>query len=326
MINKRQIITKRVVFTCFSHHVCCFEAWKRTPGPCAHFPAAPAASSTYTHKRCSVCPAAHIFASCHKTTQSSILFRYAISSSKLKSNKAQWKSSRAKSLQRCSSPGARTLHQQQCEWRYTVSIGTRIISLVPILIQWSAIERKLIPILQADDPNDIASAMPLTPGVLARPQSSPLSSVGGDVDFRYGWNANSHSTPELKRPGTAAAIAYSKYGDAVKIDSALCKKVAVEMALRDPEQRRPDQRLNIERRSNLEAFLAHMTGRVSPVPCKCCKKGFGPWTECVIYDGQMCGSCTNCWYNASGSRCTFHGKPATHSDRSKPLTSSKMMK
>jgi hypothetical protein len=22
----------------------------------------------------------------------------------------------------------------------------------------------------------------------------------------------------------------------------------------------------------------------------------------------MCGSCTNCWFNASGSRCTFHGK------------------
>jgi hypothetical protein len=55
-------------------------------------------------------------------------------------------------------------------------------------------------------------------------------------------------------------------------------------------------------------LLAHMTGQSAPKPCKNCHKGHGPWTQCVVYDGQMCGSCTNCWFNASGSRCTFHGK------------------
>ncbi|KAI1044028.1 hypothetical protein LB505_007706 [Fusarium chuoi] len=62
----------------------------------------------------------------------------------------------------------------------------------------------------------------------------------------------------------------------------------------------------MERRSNVEAFLAHLTGVQVSRSCKNCSKGHGPWSECIIYDGQMCGSCTNCWFNASGSRCTFH--------------------
>jgi hypothetical protein len=55
-------------------------------------------------------------------------------------------------------------------------------------------------------------------------------------------------------------------------------------------------------------LLAHITGDLAPRPCKNCHKGHGPWTQCVVYDGQMCGSCANCWFNASGSRCTFHGE------------------
>lgn len=107
---------------------------------------------------------------------------------------------------------------------------------------------------------------------------------------------------------TAAFIAAANYGEHLKIDSALCKKLAGEAAQREPTQRRRDQKLNIERRSNVEALLAHVTGQNAPRPCKNCHKGHGPWTECVVYDGQMCGSCSNCWFNASGSRCTFHGK------------------
>ncbi|PTB67861.1 hypothetical protein BBK36DRAFT_1167159 [Trichoderma citrinoviride] len=108
------------------------------------------------------------------------------------------------------------------------------------------------------------------------------------------------------RARTAADIAYAAYGDLVKIDSALCKKLASEAALRKPVQRRADQKLNIERRSNVEALLAHMTGQPAAHPCKNCRKGHGPWSQCIVYEGQMCGSCTNCWFNASGSRCTFH--------------------
>lgn len=107
---------------------------------------------------------------------------------------------------------------------------------------------------------------------------------------------------------TAGDVALEIYGDSIKIDSALCKKLACEEALRDPGQRRTGQRLNMERRSNVEAMLAHVTGEQVARPCKNCHKGHGPWNQCVVYDGQMCGSCTNCWFNASGARCTFHGQ------------------
>ncbi|PNY23772.1 Uncharacterized protein TCAP_06287 [Tolypocladium capitatum] len=109
-----------------------------------------------------------------------------------------------------------------------------------------------------------------------------------------------------QQPVTGEHVVIAAYGNAVKIDSALCKKLASEPALRDPIQRRADQKLNIERRSNVEALLAHVTGEEAPKACKNCHKGHGPWTTCVVYDGQMCGSCSNCWFNASGSRCTFH--------------------
>ncbi|KAF7562679.1 hypothetical protein G7046_g1431 [Stylonectria norvegica] len=83
---------------------------------------------------------------------------------------------------------------------------------------------------------------------------------------------------------TAADVALEAYGDLVKIDSALCKKLAGDAALREPAQRRHDQKLNMERRSNVEALLAHVTGELAPRPCKNCHKGHGPWTTCVIYD------------------------------------------
>ncbi|KAL7918921.1 hypothetical protein ACQKWADRAFT_302670 [Trichoderma austrokoningii] len=133
-----------------------------------------------------------------------------------------------------------------------------------------------------------------------------MASIRTGDEFQLDHQMPDHSSPENPAARTAADLAYAAYGDQVKIDSALCKKLAAETAMREPTQRRVDQKLNIERRSNVEALLAHMTGQTPPKSCKNCHKGHGPWTQCVVYDGQMCGSCTNCWFNASGSRCTFH--------------------
>lgn len=116
------------------------------------------------------------------------------------------------------------------------------------------------------------------------------------------------SPDDDKTEVTAGEIALQTYGVGIKIDSVLCKKLSVEPALREVKQRRPEMALNMTRRSNVEAFLGQLTGVSVVRPCKNCNKGHGPWNECIIYDGQMCGSCTNCWFNASGSRCTFHGK------------------
>ncbi|KAH7041287.1 uncharacterized protein B0I36DRAFT_344902 [Microdochium trichocladiopsis] len=92
----------------------------------------------------------------------------------------------------------------------------------------------------------------------------------------------------------------------VVVESALAKRLAREPGMRLAQQRRPEQALNLGRRSNVEALFAHIAGELAPVPCKNCHKGHGPWNSCVIVDGQMCGSCANCWFNASGARCSFH--------------------
>ncbi|PHH60156.1 hypothetical protein CDD81_2074 [Ophiocordyceps australis] len=112
-------------------------------------------------------------------------------------------------------------------------------------------------------------------------------------------------TPPAK-PLTGEQVVHAKYGGQVHIESVLCRKLAAETALRQPEQRRHEQLLNMRRRSNVEAVLAHVTGKVARDPCKNCRRGHGPWTLCVTYENAICGSCTNCWFNASGARCTFH--------------------
>ena len=96
----------------------------------------------------------------------------------------------------------------------------------------------------------------------------------------------------------------------LNVESALAKRLAREPGQRLAQQRRPEQVLNLARRSNVEALFAHIAGEPARIPCKNCHKGHGPWTSCIVVDGQMCGSCANCWFNASGARCSFHGRSA----------------
>ncbi|XEV05448.1 hypothetical protein FSHL1_010735 [Fusarium sambucinum] len=110
---------------------------------------------------------------------------------------------------------------------------------------------------------------------------------------------------------TAGQAAFRLFGKSLNIESALTKRLYDEQSLRPVQQRNRKTNLNMTRRSNAEALLAHITGVQVQQPCKNCSGGHGPWKECVIYDGEMCGSCTNCWYNASGSRCTFHDNNQT---------------
>ncbi|KAK2605510.1 hypothetical protein N8I77_008343 [Diaporthe amygdali] len=93
-----------------------------------------------------------------------------------------------------------------------------------------------------------------------------------------------------------------------KVDSAFAKRMSRDPGQRLAEQRRQGQDLNLVRRSNVEALFAQIAGSEAANPCAHCRKGQGPWTVCVVYSGQMMGSCANCWFNASGSRCSFHEK------------------
>ncbi|CEI68603.1 unnamed protein product [Fusarium venenatum] len=104
---------------------------------------------------------------------------------------------------------------------------------------------------------------------------------------------------------TAGQAAFRLFGKSLNIESALTKRLYDEQSLRPVQQRNRKTKLNMTRRSNAEALLAHITGVQVQQPCKNCSGGHGPWKECVIYDGEMCGSCTN--YN--NQTCFFLPAP-----------------
>lgn len=106
---------------------------------------------------------------------------------------------------------------------------------------------------------------------------------------------------------TTEQMAHESGYNGFKVDSAFAKRMSRDPGQRLAEQRRHGQDLNLVRRSNVEALFAQIAGSEAANPCAHCRKGQGPWTICVVYSGQMMGSCANCWFNASGSRCSFHG-------------------
>lgn len=135
-----------------------------------------------------------------------------------------------------------------------------------------------------------------------QPQHHQTVSMGDPTQHL---DANTHGLdPNFVRT-TEELARDSGYGT-LNVESALAKRLAREPGLRLAQQRRPEQQLNLARRSNVEALFAHIAGDLAPSACKNCHKGHGPWTSCVVVDGQMCGSCANCWFNASGARCSFH--------------------
>ncbi|GAW22373.1 hypothetical protein ANO14919_119100 [Xylariales sp. No.14919] len=143
------------------------------------------------------------------------------------------------------------------------------------------------------------------------------SSVNNPNDQPHHPDLGPHGPPMDGPPAdvnTTENLARESGYNNVVVESALAKRLAREPGMRLAQQRRPEQALNLQRRSNVEALFAHIAGEAAPIPCKNCHKGHGPWTTCVVVDGQMCGSCANCWFNASGARCSFHEtrNPATH--------------
>jgi len=156
-------------------------------------------------------------------------------------------------------------------------------------------------------------------------QHQPLDLTAASILASSVHNSNDpshHQHPDLGGPhgapmdttseaNTTENLARESGYSSVIVESALAKRLAREPGMRIAQQRRPEQSLNLQRRSNVEALFAHIAGEMAPVPCKNCHKGHGPWTTCVVVDGQMCGSCANCWFNASGARCSFHGKAPT---------------
>ncbi|KAL2204997.1 hypothetical protein CC79DRAFT_1399194 [Sarocladium strictum] len=150
---------------------------------------------------------------------------------------------------------------------------------------------------------------------LSTPQPNPFtSSIGAQTPSHQTVSSEEHirhvPIPRPPFPGymprqTAAQVVHTVRSHNFRIDGAVCKKLASEPALREPEQRNSDRILNVGRRGNAEALLCQIAGQEAIHSCKNCKRGHGPWTKCVVYPGLFYGSCSNCWFNASGARCTF---------------------
>ncbi|KAL2016234.1 hypothetical protein VTK56DRAFT_4039 [Thermocarpiscus australiensis] len=132
-------------------------------------------------------------------------------------------------------------------------------------------------------------------------QHQPPAQMGNPQQMHGG-----HEPMEPSMVKTTEELARESGYDNLNIESALAKRLAREPGRRLAVKRRPEQSLNLARRSNVEALFAHIAGEPARVPCKNCHKGHGPWNSCIVFDGQMCGSCANCWFNASGARCSFH--------------------
>ncbi|KAF7911011.1 uncharacterized protein EAF01_002519 [Botrytis porri] len=70
---------------------------------------------------------------------------------------------------------------------------------------------------------------------------------------------------------------------------------------------RPNRNLLVGPRRilNEEAWLATQVGTLQAHPCTNCRKGNGPFTDCVLADGHFKEACTSCYYGRQGSRCSL---------------------
>ena len=90
--------------------------------------------------------------------------------------------------------------------------------------------------------------------------------------------------------------------------SAPAKAMAKMKLLRGVEFRSGRNEINIFQIYNSEAALAYTRGQVreSISACQSCLRGNGPFAKCVVIQGYMKGSCSNCHYNSERSRCSFY--------------------
>lgn len=86
--------------------------------------------------------------------------------------------------------------------------------------------------------------------------------------------------------------------------TAIMAELATKASVRNP-QAREGRTANLNRSSNLEAYLGQLTGTINTVPCSHCEKEAGPWVLCISVEGFFYGSCANCHYNNEGVRCSF---------------------
>ncbi|CAI4219140.1 unnamed protein product [Parascedosporium putredinis] len=159
--------------------------------------------------------------------------------------------------------------------------------------------------LVADVASDPASALPPAADPSIHPALQAFSTAAQFASLAQQEEMDAQMQDAVGAAAAAASVAAAAAGSPGPVQTA-AERLMSQPGRRLALQRRKEQKLNLVRRSNVEALLAHVSGQQAASACKNCHKGHGPWTVCVVVDGQMCGSCANCWYNASGARCSFH--------------------
>lgn len=85
------------------------------------------------------------------------------------------------------------------------------------------------------------------------------------------------------------------------------KAISQMESIRGVELRWSRAQINLFPSQNCEAALAYSRGQVrnGALACLDCKRGRGPFAQCVILKGYLKGSCSNCHYSAEGARCSL---------------------
>jgi len=93
----------------------------------------------------------------------------------------------------------------------------------------------------------------------------------------------------------------------LQANTAKTKAMAKMKLLRGVALRPGRDSINLFAAPNCEAALAFSRGQVMEgvAACKSCKRESSPFTECIVLDGYLNGSCSTCHYNSEGTRCSF---------------------
>jgi hypothetical protein len=142
----------------------------------------------------------------------------------------------------------------------------------------------------------------------SNPSPPPSLFTAHDVLAVAFWILEIHTgKPSPQVPPAVQAV----FGDA----SSLLKDLRALRVQRNPAIGLPGPIFDSTNTTNWEALLAYMVGDVDVVACDRCRKGLGPFLECVLVprfhaDGSMFlgGSCASCHYGGHGKECSSYGK------------------
>jgi len=100
-------------------------------------------------------------------------------------------------------------------------------------------------------------------------------------------------------------IENSAYATSSDVLHAILPRPILRDALRISPQ--PKSKYQLDKIAQKIAAVCHRRGYKAEVACEHCKNGGGPYSLCVLFDGQLVGGCTNCYHSrdkGKAQRCS----------------------